>query len=77
MITIDDVIRTTKDTDAKGFSLCFHCNKEIKKMTYSMQISLCKDHNQIIRKGMYQYVEFHINCWKEIAGEEYMFSDDR
>lgn len=76
MITFRDIARTTKDTDAKGFSLCFHCGKEIKRKTYSMRISHCFNHSQIFLNDdkLFKYVDFHIECWKEIAGEEYMFS---
>ena len=73
MIALDEIKRTTKNTELEGFSLCFHCGKQIIRRNYSIRICLCKNHILTSIDGIFQYIDFHIDCWEEIAGEEYMF----
>lgn len=77
MITKEDVERTTKYTEKREYSLCFHCGKQIMESHICLSIN-----NQWGSKerfgptGLFKYINFHIDCWKEIAGEEYCFSEE-
>ena len=74
MINQDDIRRTTKNTNKKGYSLCYCCGKKINNNGYLMRICLCKDGMLVYNNELYQYVDFHIDCWMEIGGEEYVFA---
>lgn len=39
-----------------------------------MRLCLLKHGIVIYNNKLQQFVNFHIECWKEIGGEEYMFA---
>ena len=66
----------------KGDFLCFHCRQRIKEETIVYEISQ-KNSTLGYREPMvfenntqYKRILFHPDCFEEIAGEDYMFSED-
>lgn len=77
MITKDDVERTTsKERVGEPYCICFHCEKNIGSYRSIRILKLRDDGIDKYKNGRLKYIDFHIDCWKIIAGEEYCFSEE-
>ncbi len=75
MITYEDVKETT---ERKQY--CLHCRLEITPEENRIKLSsMSCDSKTMFNRGspkLFKFVLFHKECFREIAGEEYMFSDE-
>lgn len=66
--------------------ICFHCRKEIEDQSTPYEISQIKHDSErpVVERYMlvfksntqYKRILFHPQCFEEVAGEDYCFSED-
>lgn len=71
--------------DENNKYICFHCTKKdmSQERAYTVTLGTIGNAERYSpsetfgdRAGTFKRVVFHIECWKEIAGDEFMFSEE-
>lgn len=84
MITKQEVLETCEQNSSKRVK-CFSCKKRLESYNDVIQIAMLadtKDGSSTYQKFnqndyYHKIVLFHYECWKDLAGDEYIFEESK